>query len=159
MDSILNHFDSSTNTMKKYNIINHCRFKNLFELADKVIIADAFLSNRTLEFINDNTRKTDKNIIMKNNYKSSTKRTAIEIKTSPLNPDAIYNVLVESIKKGENNFIMAGSNKKIKKIHNQLISDGILLAKEILILNSESSDLDIKPALGNINEEWIKYRL
>ena len=41
---------------------------------------------------------------MKNSYKSSTKRTAIEIKTSPLNPDAIYNGLVESIKKGENNF-------------------------------------------------------
>lgn len=150
-ETILNQFDSTTLTSKGLAIPNFNYLKEYIKKSDKVIYADAFIMNRTLDFIR--TFNGDKilliNDTVKYNYKS------IEV-----HEDFILSVLIKSIQKGENNFCCFGSESKMRRFINVIVNDlKLLTLDEILYYSSTSDDNKAKNTLNDINNTWNKKRL
>ena len=59
----------------------------------------------------------------------------INREATEINEDEIFNVLVDSIKKGENNYCCFGSMRKQQIFFHQLIDQEILKKEEILYYN------------------------
>lgn len=147
-ETILNQLDSPTMnglTIPNFNLL--CLYINNSE---KVFVADAFIMNRTINFTNNFTG--EKALII--NDKHNTSRTATEV-----HEDLILDVLIKSIKKGENNFCCFGSQSKLRKFMYKILEMGILKRDEIIYYTSSSDDNKKKKSLSNINGEWVKYRL
>ena len=146
-ETILKQLDSETIKGKLYN--NYKTLKRFIKNSEKVFIADAFITNRSINFINN--FKGDKTIII--NDKPNIKRTAYK-----LSEDKLIKKLIESIKKKEKNYICFGSNSKQKKIINYLIENDILKKEENLSYSSCGDDSN-NELLKNINVEWKKYKI
>jgi hypothetical protein len=147
-ETILNQLDSST--MKGVTILNYNLLCFYINNSEKVFVADAFIMNRTINFINNFTG--EKALII--NDKHNTSRTATEV-----HEDLIFDVLIKSINKGENNFCCFGSQSKLRKFMHKIIEMNILKRDEIIHYTSTSDDNKTKKTLNNINGEWVKYRL
>jgi hypothetical protein len=148
VETVLNIFSSPTmkgNTTYNYNLL-----KSYIDKSERVFAADAFITNRTIDFINN--FQGDKTIII--NEKPNIERIAIEV-----HENIILNVLCDSIKKGEKNYICFGSAKKLNLFYDTIIKNKLLEKEEILYYMSSSDDNETKRTLNNINNEWVKYKL
>lgn len=142
IETVANQFDSCT--MKSLSVKNFELLCKYINHADKVFVADAFVMNRTLDFINhfDGDKAlliNDTNIC---NYK------AIEV-----HEDLILDVLFKSLKSGENNYCCFGSERKMRKFIKIIEDKNILKKEETLYYSSSSDDIKNSHTFKNVNTE------
>ena len=148
VETVLNIFSSPTmkgNTTYNYNLL-----KSYIEKSERVFAADAFITNRTIDFINN--FKGDKTIII--NEKPNIEREAVEV-----HENKILNVLCDSIKRGEKNYVCFGSAKKLNLFYDSIIKNKLLEKEDILYYTSTADDNKTKETLNNINNEWVNFKL
>lgn len=143
-ESILNQFSSPTMKARYLEIYNV--LINLMQNAKKVILADAFISNRTINF----AKSFDESITMIKNNTQPIQREAIEIEK-----DDFEKVLIDDIKKGNKNYICYSSKKDLT------VLKGILKATDTDFYNKAlfyygKGDDDVFEGLKNINETWTE---
>lgn len=148
VETVLNIFSSPT--MKGNITYNYNLLKSYIDKSERVFAADAFITNRTIDFINN--FKGDKTIII--NEKPNIERGAIEI-----HENKILNVLCDSIKRGEKNYVCFGSAKKLNLFYDSIIKNKLLEKEDIIYYKSSADDNETKKTLNNINNEWVKYKL
>ena len=144
-ESIFNIF--SSDTLKKNNFRdNLVKFKNLIKNSKKVLIMDAFLSNRSICAIqylrhinNDNT------IYYNNNYKYNT-RYALE-----LSQESMITDIINKLKDGKRCVLCSGS----KNFGSKLIQNVKKLGFEYIFYN----DKNPLPNNTNVNKEWKDIKL
>jgi hypothetical protein len=145
-ESIL--YQMTSLTTHKANIYdNMAELKNIISKSKNVILADAFVSKKTIHFVNSLglTLDTEYHI-----YKTLPEnRTAIPLSTKP----DFINSLISTLSLGKNVFLFSTS---IKKLENYIIPS-ISKALPNIKINTYSSS-NIKK-LDNINEEWSSYNL
>jgi len=140
----------SSQTMENKTLYNYNLLKSYIDKSERVFAADAFITNRTIDFINN--FKGDKTIII--NEKPNIERRAIEI-----HENKILNVLCDSIKRGEKNYVCFGSAKKLNLFYDSIIKNKLLEKEDIFYYTSTADDNKTKETLNNINNEWVKYKL
>ena len=152
-ESILMQFSSTTTNGKHVEIWN--KLIEHIQKAKKVIIADAFITNRTLNFL----RSLHTDITMIENQTSPVKRKAEEI-----HPTVFAPRLIDSIKKGDKNYVCYSSVTALIKHKN--IMDGVAMeneqVKEVLdnsiIYHAKVND-KVFDSLKTINESWRAAKL
>lgn len=145
-ESILNQFSSPTMNARYLQIFN--TLIEIINRAKKVICADAFISNRTINFCKSFNEK----ITMIKNNTQPTKRTAIEVEKNDFN-----SCLINELKNGKKNYICFSSKTELTTLKNILKCDDALGLKDFnknaLYYYGKGDDCIFK-TLKNINEEW-----
>lgn len=140
----------SSQTMGNKTLYNYNLLKSYIDKSERVFAADAFITNRTIDFINN--FKGDKTIII--NEKPNIERGAFEV-----HENKILNMLCDSIKRGEKNYVCFGSAKKLNLFYDSIIKNKLLEKEDIIYYKSTAGDKETKETLNNINNEWVKYKL
>jgi len=115
------------------DILNNCK---------KAVFADAFLNNKTINFLHHNRIQTHLQIF----DTPMVQRTAIEVE-SMNNLDGLLFPLIDSLEKGERNYVFVASRNRATKW------SGILKEKfpdKTILLYTR----DAKEDLSNVNETW-----
>ena len=145
-ESILNQFSSPTLGANNVEVFNFLTF--LISKCGRVIYADAFISNRTLDF----ARSFGEDIVMIQNDTAPVKRKAVQI--SGMN---FYDSLYKSIVNNEKNYVCYSSIRHLQEhFHTLLKSDNELVkktAENAIVYHSKISD-SVFNTLENINETW-----
>ena len=147
-ESIFTQFSSHTTNGKHVEIWN--KLIGLIQKAKKVIFADAFISNRTLDMVR--TLGYEATLIQNNT--SPVTRQAIEI-----NPKVFAVELIKSIKNNEKNYVCYSSVNKLIDTHNILRGNAIgneqmeKTLDDAIIYHAKTNDSVFK-TLDNINETW-----
>ena len=117
---------------------------------NKIICADAYLSNRTIDFFNENYKHEKKTIII-NNVPTN------ERKAFLLHEQQYYYYMKKALENNEKIYCVFGSEKKMRKTIKKLEDDGILKEDERLYYCSSCDDKN-KKLLLDVNEHWKKYK-
>ena len=145
-ESILNQFSSPTMNSRYLEIFNV--LVEVIKRSKKVIFADAFISNRTINF----SKSFDEKITMIKNNTQPTIRTAVEIPKNDFN-----SYLINDLKKKTKNYICFSSKTELTSLKNILKCDEQLGLKDFnknaLYYYGKGNDC-VFETLKNINEEW-----
>jgi len=141
-ESIFKQF--SSNTMKKTINENFTMLCYILSNAKKIIFADAFISQRTIDFALSITKNTEI-VYLKNTYKSEKKYKAIEI-----SEETLEEKIIEKIKNKKNIYYCSSLKNNITSIEKKL--KGIATG---LYYYSNNDDI-IDKTLKNVMESW-KY--
>jgi hypothetical protein len=145
-ESILNQFSSET--MNGSYLQNFNTLVEVIKRSEKVIFADAFISNRTINFCKSFKEK----ITMIKNNTEPTNREAIEIDKNIFN-----SYLVEDLQKKNKNYICFSSKTDLIKLKTILKCDNQLGLKDFdrrALYYYGKGDDKVFETLKNINEEW-----
>jgi len=183
IDSEMNYdiviIDESESVMKQMNSdtlngksLNAWKFLvSLCQKAKKVVVADAFISHTSINFVQEVASKSENKSItyLRNKYISETKemRELPLIKKNKKEPalDTFYEFLEKQLKDGKNIFACFGSatelNDTIEKLKNAkvIFDDDVDLntTKNYLHIWSKGDDSDFNSS-RNMNETWQKYK-
>jgi hypothetical protein len=166
-ETILNTFSSPTMDKNKKQIKNN--FIKILKNSNKIILNDAFISNRTKDFLIDikgerekiNTLCDDEDDIIEKEERAKKKIKITENKivlnkkkaTIFKNRNLIMRNLLEDLQEGKKLIIHSTSKRELDKVNNALKERGF----KTLYYNSSMDDgLKFKSS-KNINEEWLKY--
>lgn len=145
-ESILNQFSSPTMNSRYLEIFNV--LIEVIKRSKKVIFADAFISNRTINFC----KSFEEKITMIKNNTQPTLRKAIEIPKNDFN-----SVLIDDLKKKNKNYVCFSSKTELTSLKNILKCDKQLGLKDFnknaLYYYGKGDDC-VFETLKNINEEW-----
>ena len=145
-ESILNQFSSPTMDSRYLEIFNV--LVEVIKRSKKVIFADAFISNRTINF----SKSFEEKITMIKNNTQPTIRTAVEIPKNDFN-----SYLINDLKKKTKNYICFSSKTELTSLKNILKCDEQLGLKDFnknaLYYYGKGNDC-VFETLKNINEEW-----
>ena len=146
-ESILNQFSSPTMNSRYLEIFN--TLVEVIKRSEKVIFADAFISNRTINF----SKSFDEKITMIKNNTQPTIRTAVEIPKDDFN-----SYVINDLKQDNKNYICFSSKTELTSLKNILKCDKELGLKEDFNKNAlyyygKGNDC-VFETLKNINEEW-----
>ena len=152
-ESILNQFSSETlngRQLQTWNIL-----KDFIKNSKKVILSDAFLTNRSLDFV----RSCNETTTMIQNCTPPILRKAEEIHS-----DVFVSTLSESIKAGDKNYVCYSSVNKL--IENYANLQGIALENtkmkrtldNAIVYHAKAND-KVFESLSHINESWKKASL
>jgi len=144
-ESILKQFSSET--IKKTINDNFATLCRVLSKAKKIIFADAFISQRTIDFALSISKNTEI-VILKNTYKSEKQYKAIEI-----NENTLEDKIIEKIKEGKNIYYCSSLKEKITSIEKKLkgITKGIYYY-------SNNDDM-INQTLKNVMESWKEQNI
>lgn len=152
-ESILNQFSSHTTDGNHVNIWK--KMVSLIKNAKKVVFADAFITNRSLDF----ARSFEENVVMIKNNTAPVTRTATEI-----HPSAFLETLVSSIKNGEKNYVCYSSVNKLAGDLKTL--EGVAMENENMkkvieksIVYHAKTDDSVFQTLTTINDTWKEASL
>ncbi len=144
-------------TYKNFNIL-----KNLILNSKKVLYMDAFISNRTVEFVKNLSNNNENIKYIKNTeIYEPIKAQQISYK-SDKTIDFIYNMILN----GKKLYISFASNRKLKdfvsylkrkKDENTVLNEDFI--NKILIYNSDTTKTESSDSLENINISWKKASL
>jgi len=152
IESILNQF-SSTTCKNKNNCYN--TLLQFINNSNKIIYADAFISCRTYEFLNN---FSDEKAIIINNVHENEKTVNIYN-----DEDEIINKLLDELRNGVKIYAHYASCTKGQQILNKIHADQILKQYETIYYSSnetikEGEQITNNKKLSNINEEWGKLK-
>lgn len=144
-ESIFNIFNSDT--LKKNNFKeNLVKFKNLIKNSNKVLIMDAFLSNRSINAIQSLRDINKDNTIYYNNEYKYSERIGIEV-----SQEGIITNIIKKLKDGKRCVLCTGS----KRFGEKLIQNIKNLNIDYIFYNDKNS----LPNNSNVNEIWKKTQL
>ena len=138
-ESILKQFSSTT--MSKPIDVFHCLQAQL-SFAKKVIFADAFFTNRSLNYI----RSFDEGITFIKNNAAPEERDAIEI-------EELNKSIVKSCKREENNYCVFNSKTELKVLEGYFVGAFLDENKKALFYHADKSD-EMDKGLQDINNTW-----
>jgi hypothetical protein len=145
-ESILNQF--SSDTMNGSYLQNFNTLVEVIKRSNKVIFADAFISNRTINFC----KSFEEKITMIKNNTEPTERQAVEIDKKDFN-----SYLVEDLQAKNKNYICFSSKTDLIKFKSILKCDKQLGLKDFdkkALYYYGKGDDKVFETLKNINEEW-----
>ncbi len=152
-ETLLNNFSSETLGSKTYEIYD--RFEEILMNASKIVVMDAFMSNRTLSYIKSLYKNSDILYIENKKIVNKIMARAMSYKDD-LTYLRIYNYLV----KGEKLYITFSSNKKMMNfkdfIYNIAIRDKVLTSdfiNKMVIYNKDTTKEEMEK-LTDINKIW-----
>lgn len=150
INHILSLFNSTTlqhcNTTNLFN-----RFKNLIRNANKIYIADAYLSQNSIDFIEE-LRDMNNAVVVRNDFVKSHNKSFQLFE----HDCALDNEVLATIENNKYVAIVCSSANKTEVIGN-LISKSYP-TKKLLIINSETTgNVDVQNFLNNPNEEIRNY--
>ena len=154
IESILYQFSSTTNSMNSMKNFN--TFLNAIKYSDKIIAADAFITNRTLTFMKqlgistnvsiNQYRKKDRTAVILGNAKNC--HELIKVKQD------FASHLIDSLKKGKKICAVIGSQKFAVVIVDTIVNEfGPEYINKIKLYDSKIADENIND-LKNVNEIW-----
>lgn len=153
IETLLTNFSSPTLGTRTYEIFNI--FVSLLRNASKVVMMDAFISNRTIHLGRDLMGIKNMRYLV-----NVAERKMVPARKMIYKRDDSFPMILENILKGKKLYIMFSSNKKLnefveylnmKKDNNTLLNDDYL--NKILIYNRDT-DKDTMLGLMNINQTW-----
>lgn len=145
-ETVFKNLDGATmggKTLDNFNIL-----KELINNCQKCIIADAFITNRTITFFKQ--YQEPKTIII--NTVPIIEREAIELHQEQM----LYH-MIEAFKRGENIYAVFGSERKMRQFIDELKDRKILKPEEILYYCASGNDKN-KELLKDVNNNWNQYR-
>lgn len=131
---------SSNNTNKDNLPMNWQVFEDLHQFSKKIFYMDAFISNRTFRLLNG--------LNLSYNFYLYTKAPEVRYAYECDTKDLLLKKLIESLKKGEKNYMYVSSKDKLNTFVNTIRS--IIPACKILEYSSDRKST----SLNNIVEEW-----
>ena len=148
-ETIFKNLDGETmkgKTLNNFNILKDI----LNKCKNKIICADAYLNNRTIDFFNKNYKEETKTIII-NDIPTNSRKAFL------LHEEQYYYYMKKALENNENIYSVFGSEKKMRKTINKLLEDKILEEHEILYYCSSCDDKN-KNLLLDVNNNWKKYK-
>ena len=127
------------------------RFRELLQAARRVIIADADLDNKAIEYIQQLRGDTTPPFLICNDYKAP--GYPVRFISSP-NASAVINELLQDVKAGKRIYVATDSKRGSKRI-DQLIKE-INPDVRSLLINSETSGSDIAQAFMEAPDDFLK---
>ena len=155
-ESVFAQFSSTTMNNKQLETWN--RLSSFIESSSKVVYADAFLTNRTLDICR-HFNNNGEGVCLIQNETPAIRRIAEEV-----NSDSFCSHLLQSIKKNEKNYVCYSSLSKLQKHMNMLRGASLVDAnvKEVmdnsLIYHSQADD-SLFDTLNSINTSWAEAKL
>lgn len=148
-ESVLKQFNSDTMKKKELDVYNVLLGQLSF--CDKAIFADAFFTNRSMNFI----KSFDEKVTFIKNNTSPDKRDAVEI-------EKFNDTVLKSCENGDNNFVVYNSKTELKLLENSFNTFKQYAPgcnnKTALFYHADKSDaMDI--GLQNINNTWLQNNL
>lgn len=153
METLLSNFSSSTLGPRTYETFQ--RFENLLKGAKKVVMMDAFISNRTIHLAKGLTKR--RNIRYLRNV---AERKQVVAREMSYKRDISFGTILEHILSGKKLYIMFSSNKKLnefleylgtKKDNRTILNDEFM--QKMLIYNRDT-DKEMMKGLMEINKTW-----
>jgi len=141
-ESILNQFSSPT--MKGRYLEIYAVLINIIKNCEKVICADAFISNRTINFV----KSFDEKITMIKNNTTPTQRKAVEIEKDNFNK-----YLIDDIKQKNKNYVCFSTKKDLTEFKSILQVYETEFYDESIAYYGKGND-NVFEGLKNINETW-----
>ncbi len=152
-ETLLSNFSSETLGNKTYEIYD--TFENILINARKVVVMDAFLSNRSLQYMKGLYK--NENILYIENKKINTK---IQARMMNYRANETFLKIYEYIKNGEKLYMTFSSNKKMMQFKeflyrrmgkDEVIND--LFINKMLVYNKDTTKRDME-RLMDINKIW-----
>lgn len=159
-ESLLKQFSSTTMTGKVAEIFN--KLCSIITKAEKVIIADAYISERSIDFCkmftvnnenNDNTSNNSGITLIENVFVKENKLKAIQV-----NDCDIVEKLKDDLKNGLNLYLCVCSKAVSDRVYKEILDENILIDSQILYYHSESK-ADVLETLNKVNDTWKDKRL
>ncbi len=153
IETLLTNFSSPTLGTRTYEIFR--KFVNLLKKSSKVVMMDAFISNRTIHLGRDLMGK--KNIRYLVNV---AERKLVPARQMLYKRDDSFPKILDNILKGKKLYIMFSSNKKLnefveylnmEKNNNTILNDEFI---EKMLIYNRDSDKETMTGLMNINQTW-----
>jgi hypothetical protein len=148
-EACLKQFNSATMTSRRDMLWKNLSvFKKLFVNAKRKVLLDAFISNRSIDFV-ESMQETTANSVVLVNTKLLTERTAIQYK----HEKAWLQTILDEISKGKKVIIFWGSKAKGADFEAYLTGH-YKTAIKVKYYHSDQCDKDGNSDLGNVRESW-----
>lgn len=146
-EGCLKQFNSNTMLSRQESLWSNLRtFKRLFTTSTRKVFLDAFLSNRTIDFVE--TMIQSETCVVLVNKKIPVKRKAIQY-----TKEKVWNAkLFDDIQKGKKVVIFFGSMKKGTIFQQELTKNHPNIKYKFY--SSESNNKDLRSDLSNVRESW-----